>query len=602
MSLNLKSETIWISIIFLSVAIGFAGSLRGDFVYDDRRQIVGNPLIQNSQLYGKALTSDVWAFKGDGTVAASNYWRPVFTAWCILNFSLFGLDPFGWHLLNLLLHAGVCILAYLLLRRWNISQKVALAIAIIFAVHPVHTESVVWISGSSDILLSFFLLLALYFADMASIDAVHRNRNIAIAVVFYLLALGSKEVAVFCAPLLILVMRSRDNDSSKRFGLSAPLLFVGAAAAYLAVRWLVLGNVTHPVADYLRQIVWPVTLAPNYPLRPVESADLWNFVVPSVVALLALGAGFAVSRGSFIRRTGFALFLLSLLPAFFLTVFMSDQIVHDRYLYLPMLGFLIVVVTWLTDRIEKITGRDKAELLVVGASLAVSVVLCLQTISYRRVWLSELALWSHSVTIDESSASNWLQLGAELAVQNDLEASKNAYARSLAIKQDPLAMMGNSRVAIALGDADAAIRDLEFVIAIPAKDINAYTLLQSYETLAVAYQQKKNNEMAERRLREARDRLPIYGASLTEKLAVVLYLQNRKPEALTELESARSQARREMLPASKLVIFRLGMLYSELGRRNEARAAFEEYLALTRNEAAASQERQQAAQMLQSLR
>ena len=75
---------------------------------------------------GKALTNDVWAFKGDGTVTASNYWRPTFTAWCIINFSLFGLDPYGWHFLNLLLHLGVCLLAFLLLRKWGLSGSISI--------------------------------------------------------------------------------------------------------------------------------------------------------------------------------------------------------------------------------------------------------------------------------------------------------------------------------------------------------------------------------------------------------------------------------------------------------------------------------------------
>lgn len=249
MSLNLKSETLWISIIFVSVAIAFSGSLRGDFVYDDRRQIVANPLIQNPDLYARAITSDVWAFKGDGTIAASNYWRPVFTAWCILNFLLFGLDPFGWHFANLLLHASVCIVAYLLLRRWDVSQKIALAITLIFAVHPVHTESVAWISGSPDILLSLFLLLAFLFADFAATGERHRNRNIAIALVFYLLALGSKEIAVFCAPIFMLVLRSREEGAMPRFPSAATLVFFGAASVFIVVRWIIIGKLTHPVPD-----------------------------------------------------------------------------------------------------------------------------------------------------------------------------------------------------------------------------------------------------------------------------------------------------------------------------------------------------------------
>ncbi len=85
-----------LAIVLVAVSFAvFANTLGGEFVYDDLRQIVRNPLIQDSELFGKALTSDVWAFKGDGEYTASNYWRPTFTAYHILNFQLFGLNPFG---------------------------------------------------------------------------------------------------------------------------------------------------------------------------------------------------------------------------------------------------------------------------------------------------------------------------------------------------------------------------------------------------------------------------------------------------------------------------------------------------------------------------
>jgi protein O-mannosyl-transferase len=118
--MNLPQETKFILIIIAVCILVFANSLYGDFVYDDLRQILRNPLIQDNSLIWKALTSDVWAFKGDGSIAASNYWRPTFTAFNIVCFRLFGANPFGWHLINIFLHAGVCILGFKSLRRWDV--------------------------------------------------------------------------------------------------------------------------------------------------------------------------------------------------------------------------------------------------------------------------------------------------------------------------------------------------------------------------------------------------------------------------------------------------------------------------------------------------
>src|SRR3982751_2314326 len=142
--MKLRDEWKWVLPILAVCVVVFANSLGGDFVYDDTRQIVRNTLIQDNALIWKALTSDVWAFKGDGTQAASNYWRPTFTLCNIINFSLFGMSPFCCHVANTVLHSRVCFMAYALLRRWAFSAVTAFTVALIFAVHPVHVESVAW--------------------------------------------------------------------------------------------------------------------------------------------------------------------------------------------------------------------------------------------------------------------------------------------------------------------------------------------------------------------------------------------------------------------------------------------------------------------------
>ena len=293
--MSIKSEIHWLLIIAAITFLVYANSTGGEFVYDDVRQIAGNVLIQDSGLAGKALTSDVWAFKGDGTVTASNYWRPTFTAWCILNFRLFGLDPYGWHVLNILLHIGVCLLAFLLLRKWGLSGLLAFSITLIYAVHPIHSESVTWISGSPDLLFGLFFLGSLWFAGKAR-ESGRRNLNLALAIVFYCLALGAKEVAFLCFPIYYLVF-SRDGENPDKPGsnkLNLTALFAAAALAWFLARWAILGTLSQPAEDaagafsailsapavfvfYLKQIVFPYWLGINYSLRPVEQAGRVQF-------------------------------------------------------------------------------------------------------------------------------------------------------------------------------------------------------------------------------------------------------------------------------------------------------------------------------------
>jgi tetratricopeptide (TPR) repeat protein len=619
--MSIKSEIHWLLIIAAITFLVYANSTGGEFVYDDVRQIAGNVLIQDSGLAGKALTSDVWAFKGDGTVTASNYWRPTFTAWCMLNFRLFGLDPYGWHVLNILLHIGVCLLAFLLLRKWGLSGLLAFSITLIYAVHPIHSESVTWISGSPDLLFGLFFLGSLWFAGKAG-ESGRRNLNLALAIVFYCLALGAKEVAFLCFPIYYLVF-SRDGENPGKPGsnkLNLTALFAAAAIAWFLARWGILGTLSQPAEDaagafsailsapavfvfYLKQTVFPYWLGINYSLRPVEQPGLLNFIVPLLISVAALIGVWFLAKRSFIRKLGAALFVLPLLLNFNLSAFPPEQIVHDRYLYLPLLGFLMLIFPSLKELAERISAQ-KAEQILAGFAVLVSIPLAIQTYLYNRVWLNEIALWQNAVIVDERSAFNWSQLGSALAGANRTDDSVRAFDRSLAIRPMPLALLGRARGSIERGRYDEAVAGLQKIVEMSPEKINAYTLFQGYEALALALQGKQDLAGAEKVLLAARERLPIYRAALTEKLAVILYLQNRKPEALKELEGAKAQARAEMLPASKGVFLRLGMLYAELGRRDEARASLQEFLQFTRNSKSKMEmdDRRQAEELLKKLR
>ncbi|MBK8150085.1 MAG: tetratricopeptide repeat protein [Acidobacteria bacterium] len=594
--MTIKSELKWILLIVLVCFSVFANSIGGEFVYDDDRQVARNPLIQDISLAGTALTSDVWAFKGDGNYTASNYWRPTFTAWQILNFQIFGLNPAGWHLTGILLHIAVCLLAFLLLRRWEMSQLTSFAIVLIFAVHPVHVESVAWISGSTDLLFAVFFLASVWFAE-------NRRKgggiaDIGLSLAFFGLALGAKEIALFCVPVYYFIFLRDDSDLSGDFrgpyfskkALMGSLLFGAVALVFFAGRWAVLGRITQPVENavqfgdalrsvpsvfifYLKQIVFPITLSVNYPLRPVTDLGISGFIVPAIASLVALAGLFYLARRSFLAALGLLLFLLPLLPVFNLTAFPADQMVHDRYLYLPLFGILIVVFA----SIERLV--DPRFLL--AAVVAISVALGVQTFLYNRVWANDLALWEHSVSVDPNSASGQAQYGVALSENGRNQEAINAFNAALDIEPSPYAYLGRAQTLIKNGQFEEAVWDLQTLTEMKSDKVNAYTLYQSYEALGVALQRKNDLVRAERVLREARKRLPIYQAALTEKIAVVLYLKNDKRSALTELESARNQARSELLPTSKSVFFRLGLLYTENGDSANARAAFQEFLKIT---------------------
>ncbi|MFN6964053.1 MAG: tetratricopeptide repeat protein [Pyrinomonadaceae bacterium] len=617
------NERYLAAVIGLVAFVAFANSLSNQFVYDDNRQILMNPLIQRSELYGKALASDVWAFKGGEAIAASNYYRPTFAAWMIVNWRLFGASPFGWHLSNVLLHAAVCILLFALLLRMGFDKWAAAAIGAIFAVHPVHVENVAWISGSTDLLLGLFLLASLIFAcryaEAAAGTSGDRRRSImlVLSAASFALAVGSKEVALFSLPLFFLIFYRPGSVGAGsgriRRAFVGTLPFVFVAIAFLIVRYRALGAMVLPVDDqpaavpallsipailslYLRQMLFPLWLGPSLPVRPVDSIGIENFILPLIVSAAAVVLLVRLARGSVGGTPALVFFALTLLPAMNVTSFSTEHLAHDRYLYLPLAGFLAVVVprlfAWARSRGPEVARAVSVLLVTAGALMVV------QTWRMNRVWHNDLALWSYAVTIDPRSSHAWLQLGA---AEPRAQASLAAFERSIQIRPSATAAVGRARALLALGRPQEAIDAARSVIDADSRDLNLYSLFQAYEAEAIASSTLGRSDEAAASLRSARVRLPIYRAALTEKLAVILYSQGKKQEALAELEAARDAARVELIPASKQVFLRLGMLYAEMGRIEDARAAFQEFLSTTSDASGPSmaEMRRQAAAMLQ---
>src|SRR5262249_51986615 len=144
-----RQPDLVVAALLMAVAVAvFSGSTSGGFVYDDRSQILLNPLVREPGMVWKAMTSDVWAFRAPGEEAAkagSDFWRPVFVLALIVQARLFGVqDAALWHWALVLLHGAVAAAAFGALRRLSMERPLAAAVGLVFAVHPAHAESVAW--------------------------------------------------------------------------------------------------------------------------------------------------------------------------------------------------------------------------------------------------------------------------------------------------------------------------------------------------------------------------------------------------------------------------------------------------------------------------
>src|SRR5204863_68081 len=224
-------------------------------------------------------------------------------------------------------------------------------------------------------------------------------------------------------------------------------------------------------------------------------------------------------------RIGLALFLVPLIPAMNMMAFHPEQLVHDRYLYLPLLGFLIITVPAVISLLRRVAGeRTSGQTVpILIAAVIVSVPLAAQTVRYNRAWTSNLALWDWGVQSDPNSAYSHELHGIQLHQAKRLEEAVAAFDQAIAIWPSATTYVSRATTLIDQHRFPEAERDLQEVTSKETRQVAPYTMYQAYERLAISFtQQGKLNEAAGS-IREARRRLPRYAASLTEKLAIILY-------------------------------------------------------------------------------
>ena len=252
--------------LFLIVAatvLAYANSLSGAFVFDDTKQIAGNPALRSWSNILRAFTSDVWSFQR-GTLTRDippPYYRPLFTIYLTINYQLFGVWEPGWHLMNLLVHTGATVLVYFLIKRLSGDQLIALVAALIFGLHPAHVESVSWISGIPDPLAALFYIPSLIWYVRYRTNG--SMKYLLASLVAYGLSALCKETPL-ALPLILIVWEllrgssptvltnrsPRVSKGSKAFTTRLATIipqmipFAIVAAAYLALRFAVLGRLT----------------------------------------------------------------------------------------------------------------------------------------------------------------------------------------------------------------------------------------------------------------------------------------------------------------------------------------------------------------------
>jgi len=470
---------IYLFLVAISLAV-FGQTIRYEFVnFDDDLYVYNAPAIRA----GLTVKGLALAF----TSPHARNWHPLTTISHMLDCQLYGLKAGGHHATNIVLHTIAVLLLFRVL--WQMTGAVwkSAVVAALFAVHPLHVESVAWVSERKDVLSAVFFLLMLdaYFRYTRARSV---TRYLAVAVLFAA-GLMSKPMLV-SAPVILLLLDywplrrfeqlSLTNDRAKiaksgdqwrviqhLFLEKVPLLAISAGSCVitfilqkraigaippLPFLWR-MENAFAIYMIYIWKTLWPTRLAVFYP-HPNDTLAIWEI-------LLAIGLLFAMTIAAIVFRkerpylfTGWCWYLGMLLPVIGL-VQVGEQGHADRYTYLPQIG-LFVAVVWLAAELAK--GRRSRSRLAVTTAVAASVIVALGWAAFIQTsyWRNSETLWTHAlaVTSDNDVAHN--NLGYLCVDRGELDKAISHFETAVRIrlsKRDPHYSVGSAFVQMNLADA-----------------------------------------------------------------------------------------------------------------------------------------------------
>ncbi len=542
--------------------------------YDDREYVTDNDHVQ-AGLTSKSL---YWSFT---TPHAAN-WHPLTWLSHILDVHLHGTDAGGHHLTSLLLHVAntvllLCVLCRMTGARWSSSFVAAL-----FALHPLHVESVAWVAERKDVLSTFFWMLTLL-AYVRYVERPAVNRYLPV-VLFLALGLMSKPMLVTLPFVLLLLdywplkrFRPGQPGGTRLVLEKVPLFALSTASAVVTNLVQRAGGTVEPLSvhpisfrianalvsyvAYLRKMLWPGDLAVFYPF---PRAIPWWHVAGALLLLasISLVAIRAARRNPYLV-VGWLWYLGTLVPVIGL-VQVGAQAMADRYTYVPLIGIFIIIAWGAPDLLARWRHAEKG---LAVAAIALLSLLAAATLLQVRHWARTHTLFEHALRVTEDNYVAHYNLGIDLLERNETTEAIRHLAEAVRIQPrfaEAHNNLGNSleqlgRRAEAIDHYSRALR------ANPSMATAHYNL-----GLALAKQGKAPEAI--HHLSEALRTRPGY-AEAHNNLAIVLADQGRTDEAIDHLAEAL-----RIDPEYARAHFNLGVVLADQGRLDEAIRHYSEAL------------------------
>lgn len=489
-------------IIVIGLVLYFP-TLFNSFVWDDEELIVNNVQVHSLENLPAFFSGSTFNSGGGGNLAGL-YYKPLMTTAFSAVYSLVGPNPFFFHAFQVGVHLANSVLVYLIF--FYLFKEIALPVSLLFLVHPINAEAVVYVADYQDVLFFFFGALSFWLI-------LNKKKSYWVGLTI-LLSLLSKETGAVFAVIIFTYLLMFDRAKIKSY----VLVSLGAFAVYAFLRFGVAGiffnkhglteittmnlverliNIPEIVFTYLKNFFWPVDLAINQQWV-VRKISVWPLIVDLLFFVLLIWR-----RSQEYLRLWlffFVWFLLGL--GFHLQIFPLDLTVSDRWFYLPVVGLLGMLV---------LSFKPKP----VVISILV-LILAARTFVREFDWRNGLTLYSHDIKISQNAFDLENNLGVELFRAGDFTAAKTHFERSVALSPRWWTNWNNLG-AVVEREGDLALAQAYYRRAI---DNGQYYL--AYENYAkILYRQDKITELRKFLESEALIRLP-YNQTLRQVYSLII--------------------------------------------------------------------------------
>jgi len=418
--LSAKMRFLIFSLLLAIPFLAYVNTFHNDFVWDDRYVLSENPYIRHMENIPSFFTTSKTQASYDMKV-----YRPLRQVMFAIEYKMFGPNPSGYHLQNVFVHSMNCLLLFLLLRHLRLSALQSFLVSTLYSVHPVNTEAAANIAGRADVLFLFFYLIGVIFY-IKSRYSPRRRLYLVGVVVAYSLSLLSKEMAISfpLTVVLIDIFLEGGQIAELRKKLSFYLMLTVLSGLYLYARTLAIGDLgrgeyygdsfwttmftqTAIVLKYIKLVFIPYPLSARYDIfLLVTPVNPYTVIFLFLIALLIVATVVSLSRKTFsLPLLGSWWFILTLLPVSNV-IPIRAAMMAERYLYLPVIGLLILTASAFKGRRTFHLTRTTVPAL--GSYVAVLSLFFILTLSRNAVWKNDITLFEDTRSkAPDSLAVHW---------------------------------------------------------------------------------------------------------------------------------------------------------------------------------------------------